>query len=46
MDLCASIKVNHTLFVAFPKYNTFTLGKIDVLTIKQDHLSNTHTCWS
>ena len=40
MNLSPRIKINHSFFITFTEYNTFTLIEIDIGLIQQYHFSN------
>ena len=43
MHFRSGIEINNSFFIPFTKHNTFTLGKIYIISIKQNHFTNTHS---
>ena len=43
MQLCPGIKVNYPLLIALAEHPAFPFRKIDIVTVQQNHLTDTHS---
>ena len=46
MYLCPCVKIDHSFLVSFTEHDTFSLVKINIISVKQHHFADTHTRWS
>ena len=46
MNFGTGIKVHNSLFAAFTENHTFPFLKVNVITVEQHKLTDTHTCGS